>query len=156
MTVRVEWQTDSVLTAQVLHRDGALLAYLAGHERAYDDPGGADASVYRVYGEPGYDSGPFQPTVNRAADLQTRFRLDHTYDDGRLRYTDDGGNGVRVTVRVYREADWEAGRIELAIAVVETNTDGTWRAPVFLEPGMNYILHVQGEGRGPIVETLTI
>lgn len=157
MSVRVTWEPPQGLSSQVLYRDGVLLLYLAGGEGSYDDSGGTDASVYRVVGDPGFDTGPFQPPVNRAADLQTRVRFDHDWGapDAR-RYTDAGGNGVRVTVRVYREADWVANRRTLALNVLDTGSDGRWPYPVFLEPGLNYVLHVQGEGLGPIVETVTL
>lgn len=157
MSVRVVWDPPDGLVTQTLHRDGVLLLYLTGTERAYTDPGGVDASIYRVYGDPDFDTGPFQMPVNRAADLQTRVRFDHDYGgkDSR-RYTDAGGNGVRVSVRVYRQPDWVAGHRELALNVVDTDEDGRWPAPVFLEPGLNYVLHVQGEGLGPLVEAVTL
>lgn len=157
MSVRVTWDPPEGLSSQVLHRDGVLLLYLTGTERMYDDPGGTDDSVYRVYGDPGFDTGPFQPPVNRAADLQTRVRFDHDWGaaDAR-RYTNAGGNGIRVTIRVYREADWLAGRRTLALNVLDTSPDGRWPYPVFLEPGLNYVLHVQGEGYGPLVQTVTL
>lgn len=157
MSVLVTWEPPEGLTSQVLYRDGALLLYLAGGERSYDDPGGTDRSVYRVQGDPGFDTGPFQPPVNRAADLQTRVRFDHDWGDADARrYTDAGGNGLCVTVRVYREADWLADRRTLALYALDTKTDGRWPYPIFLEPGLNYVLHVQGEGYGPLVETVTL
>lgn len=157
MSVRVEWVPPEGLVEQVLYRDAILLAYLAGTTSIYDDPGGLDASVYRVTGNPGFDTGPFQMPVNRAADIQTRVRFDHDWGlkDVR-RYTDAGGNGVRVSVRIYREADWVGGRRTIALAVVNTDADGRWPFPVFLEAGLNYVLHVQGEGFGPLVETVTL
>lgn len=157
MSVHVTWTPVEGLTSQTLYRDGYLLLYLSGTETSYDDAGGDDTSVYRVYGEPAFDTGPFQPAVNRAADLQTRVRLDHNWGDtDARRYTDAGGNGVRVTIRVYREADWVVERRTVALGVIETLADGRWPYPVFLEPGMNYVLHVQGEGYGPLSETVTL
>lgn len=157
MSVYVRWDPPTGLTEQTLFRDGLLLLHLAADARAYDDPGGTDRSVYRVTGHPGFDTGPFQPAINRAADLQARVRFDHDWGDrDARRYTDAGGNGVQVTVRVYREADWLAGRRDVALAVVETTSDGRWPFPIFLEPGLNYVLHVQGEGRGPVTEVVAL
>lgn len=157
MSVRVTWTPLEGLTDQTLYRDGVLLLYLSGTVQDYDDPGGTDQSVYRVVGDNGFDTGPFQPVVNHAADLQTRVRFDHNWGglDAR-RYTDAGGNGLRVTVRIYKEADWASGRRTLALCVLDTNSDGRWPYPFFLETGLSYVLHVQGEGYGPLVETVVV
>ena len=161
--VRISWQTDAELAGQVLYRDDQLLSYLPGDVRTYEDAGGTDASIYRVQGRDlsdalRFDSGPFQSVVNRAADLQARTRVDHDFPTSDAnRFVDVNGGGIGgLTIRVYKEADWLAGRRELAIYVIETKENGRWNAPVFLEPGLNYVLHVGKNGYGPILVTLTV
>lgn len=161
--VLVTWARPEDLVEQELLRDGELLVRLMGIDSAFMDATGEDSSIYRVrgmdvQGAVVFDTGLFQMPVNRGADLQTRTRLDHNFpSEDSHRYVDVGGNGIDLlAIRVYRAIDWMQNRKELALALVETDEDGRWKAPVFLEPGLDYTLVVEKNGFGPVVETITL
>lgn len=130
----------------------------------FDDPLGTDARVYRVralgparelYG----DTGPFQPSTALAAVLATRVRVDHnwpTFDN--LRVVAQSGMGIpEATVRVFRAPDWDANRRDVALAVTTTDVNGAWKTPVWLEPGMDYVLVGSKEGAyGPNERRITV
>lgn len=157
--VRIDWTYDGVLPELTVTRDGEVLVYLPGDTRLYLDGAGTDASVYRVTSaDLVLDTGPFQPRVNRGAQLQARRRVDHNWGAAdALRFVDDGGLGINaLTVRVYFEPDWLAERTALALCITETLSDGRWRDFFLLEPGFTYVLHVAGNGFGPVVTTLVV
>ena len=43
-------------------------------------------------------------------------------------------------MRLFRRPDFEAGRRDVPLYVVQTRADGRWTRPVYLEPGMDYTL----------------
>lgn len=139
-----------------------LIARLPGTVRQLSDDTGVDTTVYRVQAYTGGslagDTGPFQPSVNKAASLQTRVRLDHNFGGvDAHRYTDVGGNGLGgLTLRLYREPDYLARRYDAALQVTQTDADGRWVAPMFVEPGFTYVLHVSGEGFRVVLDTMVV
>jgi hypothetical protein len=140
------------------NRDAAANAFF------YDDPGGDAALYYRVAAYDAAnvlldDSGPFAFSPAVAASVPTRVKVDHDYgaaDD--FRYVAASGAGVAgAKVRVYAAPDFDAGRTDLAAAVTETDDDGRWAAPVFLEPGHTYVLHFSKENAyGPDVVRVVV
>jgi hypothetical protein len=113
----------------------------------FDDAQGTASTVYQVqgYGQVGLllaDSGIFQCPQVQAANLVTRVKVDHNYGGpDNLRYLATNGAAVpNATIRGYKQADFLAGRSDLALAVTQTDTDGRWLAPFFLEPGLTYSL----------------
>jgi hypothetical protein len=112
----------------------------------WDDASGTPSSVYRVRavgprGEVVADSGPFQPAVVRGGGAENRRKLDHDYGaQDALRYATSNGMGVPdAEVRVFRAADWDAGRREVAVGVTATNSDGRWVSPLYVEP-LQYVV----------------
>ena len=130
----------------------------------YDDPLGTDARIYRVRalgdrGELYGDTGPFQPSTALAAVLATRVRIDQdwpTFDN--LRVTAPSGVGIPdATIRVFRAPDWDANRKDVALAVTQTGPNGEWKVPVWLEPGMDYVLVGEKLGAfGPNIRRITV
>lgn len=161
--VTINWTRVEGHVAQEVWRDGSLLTRLYEDEVVYTDTSGTDKSIYRVRGLDAldsvvFDTGPFQPVVNHAADLQTQVRLDHNWPtvDAR-RYVDVGGNGIGgLVIRVYRQPDWAQGRTDLALSLSETDVTGRWKVPVFLETGFDYVLVTEKNGFAPVIETVTL
>lgn len=130
----------------------------------YVDDVGTDASIYRVralgpnrelYG----DTGPFQPSTSVAANLASRKLVDHNYG-GPDALTYQAANGVGIAdaiIRFFRASNWDAGRREVGEYVVETDGLGRWKAPVWLEPGLDWVLTFEKRGEyGPDVRRITV
>jgi hypothetical protein len=130
----------------------------------YDDPEGDAATIYQVLAFAGSgdivaDSGPFQPALSHAADLLARTRVDHNYGGtDQLRYVSEGGDGIpNAEIRVYKRADYDQGRTDLPLFRLETDNDGRWVAPVFLEVGFDYTLWYAKSGLyGPNLKIITV
>lgn len=124
----------------------------------YEDHQGDVSKFYRVifYDAASVilrDSGPFSPNTVGGPDLGLLVRLDHnrsTTGDivaDALRYCGESGAGLPdVTIRVYRQADFDAFRTDLALATTRTNEEGRWAAPVFVESGATYAVVFFKEG----------
>lgn len=161
--VTINWKPVSGYASQEVWRDDALLTRLYGDETEFTDSSGTDKSIYRVRGLDAldsviFDTGPFQPVVNWAANLQTQVRLDHNWPStDEHRYVDVGGNGIEgLVVRVYRQPDWAQGRTDLALSLTETDETGRWKTPIFLETGFDYVLVSEKNGFKPLIETVTL
>ncbi len=161
--VTINWTCVEGHVAQEVWRDDSLLTRLYEDETVFTDASGTDKSTYRVRGLDAldnivFDTGPFQPVVNRAADLQTQVRLDHNWPTTDAhRYVDVGGNGISgLVIRVYRQPDWAQGRVDLALSLSETDASGRWKIPVFLETGFDYVLVSEKNGFQPVIETITV
>lgn len=129
----------------------------------YDDAEATASTIYRVQAfsainELVADTGPFQPASSFGANLITRVKVDEHYGTAdALRYLASGMPVPNALIRVYREADWDLGKTELALYVVETKPDGRWNSPIYLEPGLNYVLVFSKEGSyGPDIVRTTI
>jgi hypothetical protein len=130
----------------------------------FDDPDGDAATIYQVLafagsGDVVADSGPFQPALATAADLLARTRVDHHYGGtDQLRYVAPGGAGIpNAEIRIYRRADFDQGRTDLALFRLETDNDGRWVAPVFLEVGFDYTVWFAKLGvYGPNTKIITV
>ena len=129
----------------------------------YDDPLGTDDSVYRVQGFLNgglvLDTGIFAPQVSYAAQLATRTRVDHNYlITNALQYIAPGGAPIpQAVIRVFQKPDWDAGKRNMAIFTTETDVNGHWVTPFWLEPGMVYVLTFEKMGSfGPDKIEITV
>lgn len=180
MSIRIYWKPPQtpVVTFDVMRADAAdgpffLMATLeassdnfdvASSRYYYDDVDGTDAHFYRVQGfsSQGYEvarSPVFQPAVVKGAELGTRVKVDHHYGGtDALRYLAPGGAGIAgATIRIYRDADYQAGRTANALAVTQTDDAGRWVAPVLLEPGLSYVVHfAKDDAFGPDTVTIVV
>lgn len=130
----------------------------------FEDPAGNDRTVYRVralgpggalYG----DSGPYQPSAAVGARLASRRRVDHDYGGAdALQYVAPSGPGIPdAYVRAFRAVEWDAGRREVGEFVVQTDGQGRWRAPLWLEPGHDWVLVFEKPGSyGPDTRRITV
>jgi hypothetical protein len=130
----------------------------------YDDVGGQGDSFYKVLyltslGIQLSATDPFQPEGAVAADLAARTRVDHNFGaPDNLRYVGPSGAGVPdAVVRLFKKPDYDAGRVDLAIAVTRTRDDGRWSAPAFLEQGFSYVVHFEKlRAFGPDTVTIVV
>jgi hypothetical protein len=129
----------------------------------YDDPTGTDTSVYRVQGflDGGLvvDTGIFQPQVSQASEIATRVRIDHNYLlPNALQYVAPGGAPIpQATIRVFTKPDWDANRRNVALFVTETNNQGQWVSPFWLEPGLVYVIVFEKSGQfGPDTQEIQV
>lgn len=136
----------------------------------YEDYSGDVSKFYRVVFYDAAqvilaDSGPFSPNTVGSPDLGLLKKLDHNVNptDGTfladaMRYCGESGAGLAdVPIRVYRAADFDAFRTDLALAVTRTDDHGRWVAPVFVSPGMQYCVLFYKEGLyGPDVVRITL
>lgn len=113
----------------------------------FDDQNGTDTTVYRVKAQDGLsnvlaDTGPFQPDAAGEALLKARVKVDHNFGaiDALQFVTESGAAIPDAEVRLFRRPDFEAGRRDVPLYVVQTRADGRWTRPVYLEPGMDYTL----------------
>lgn len=129
----------------------------------YDDFNGTPESFYRVLGLTDVgtvvsDTGVFQPFSVVGAGLPTKVMVNHNFEgEDTLRYLTPGGVGIPAArIRIFKEADFLAGRLELAVATLLTDDEGRWEAPVFLESGLSYVIHLQKEDAGYGPDKVTI
>lgn len=130
----------------------------------YDDYDGTVDMYYRVIGATAQglavsDSAIFQVGGAQGAGLDTRLKVDHNYGGvDLLRYTTAGGTPIpNAQIKIFRQVDYSVGRNDLAIASSETDPDGRWVVPVFLEPGMNYVVYFFKSGLyGPDITIITV
>jgi hypothetical protein len=130
----------------------------------FEDPQGTDATIYRVRalgpaGEVYGDTGPFQPSAAVAARLATRKRVDHDYGaTNALTYQTRSGVGVPdATIRVFRAGDWDAGRRVVGLYVTETDSQGRWKSPLWVEQGLDYVIvYEKPSAFGPDVIRVTV
>lgn len=131
---------------------------------SFEDPQGTDQTVYRVRalgprGELYGDSGPYMPSVSRAASLASRKMISHNYGGpDALAYRTQSDVGIAdAQIRFFRATEWDAGRREVGEFVVETDGMGRWRAPVWLEPGLDWVLVFEKRGEyGPDTRQITV
>ncbi len=174
--VRITWTaaTDPAVVQYEIRRSAtpagtqatiAVVPAAAGVARpVYDDLGGELTSVYQVLGltDRGVvvtNSGLFRSDGSKAADLDTRVPVDHNYGGvDALRYVAPSGAGVpQATVHAYKQPDWDRGRRDLAVSVTQTDDDGRWQAPLFLEVGYDYVIVLEKEAAfGPDVARITV
>lgn len=152
--IRISWAPSPVGIFQYQIYKGTtvdgpwlLLGIIPAGTTFFDDVLGTVTTIYKVEGVTdvatvAYTTGPFQIPLVKGADLTARVKVDHNYEvPDNLRYVAPGGQGVpNATIRVYKQADWAASRIEAALFVTDTDNDGRWRSPVFLEPGLTYVI----------------
>lgn len=129
-----------------------------------EDPQGTDTTVYRVRalgpnGELYGDSGPFQPSAAVAAGLASRTRVDHNFEDpDNLRYVTPSNQGIPdAIIRLFRASEWDQGRRDVSEYAVLTDANGRWKAPVWLEPGLDWVLIFEKAGEfGPDERRITV
>ena len=129
----------------------------------FDDGDGEDNTVYRIQGFVNgglvYDSGIIQPEASKAAQLQTRTRVDHNYlAPNAYQYISPGGPPIEgASIRVFTKPDWDAGKRTVALFVTQTNALGQWQSPFWLEPGLMYVLTFEKSGQyGPDVTEILV
>lgn len=116
------------------------------------DMEGTDSSVYRVQGFRNgvlvSDTGIFQPPQARASGIATRAKVDHDYPQPNfLQYVTSSGKGVEgATIRCFQKPDYVAGRRDVALFITQTDSEGKWLSPFWLEPGMSYIIVFEKRG----------
>lgn len=129
----------------------------------YDDPTGSRESVYRVLAVTSEDtvvgdSGLFRPMDATGAPT-ARIPLDHNYGSAdRYQATAPGGAPIAyLTIVVYKKTDYDAGGTPLPVGVTETDLNGRWQSPVFVEPGLDYVIVFQKlQAYGPLAVTVTV
>ena len=99
------------------------------------------------------DTGVFSPNTVGGADLGLLAKIDHNRSTNgdiitdALRYVGESGAGLAdVTIRVYRQADFDAFRTDAALGTTRTDENGRWLAPIFVEPGQHYAVVFYKEG----------
>lgn len=112
----------------------------------FDDTQGTPESVYQVtaVSAGGVALGqtdvftPFGPT----AATPMKIAVDHNYGaTDALRFVTESGTGIPdADVRVYTKPDYDAGRFAAPVYVVQTDDQGRWRRPAYLDAGMDYII----------------
>lgn len=130
----------------------------------YDDPDGALDLYYKVVvidaaGATLAESPVFQPSAVVEGSLASRVRVDHNYGGtDALKAEAPGGTPIpQCEIRVYREPDYLAGRTSTPYALLLTRDDGRWATPVYLPPGMNYVVQFfKPSGYGPLAVTITV
>lgn len=155
---------SEVLLASVPHAVPGPYWQALGRRFTFTDPQGDDSTIYRVKaigpsGELYGDTGPFQPSAVVAARLATRKKVDHDFGvPNALTYQTRSGVGVPdATIRVFRAADWDAGRRTVALFVSETDANGHWRLPVWVEPGLDYVItYEKANAFGPDIARITV
>jgi hypothetical protein len=129
-----------------------------------EDPQGTDTTIYRVraFGPGGVlygDTGPFQASAAVAARIAARKQIDHNFGGpDTLRYAVANGSGVPdALVRVFLAVDWDAGRRAAPLNVVETDVNGRWKSPVWIEPGQDVVVVFEKSGAyGPDIQRITV
>ena len=122
------------------------------HQFFWEDTTGTLDKYYRLIaidlaGNRSVPSDPFQP-IPTAPAIPNNVRVDQNYGGpGNLRYMTSGGQPVEAAVvRVFRKADFDLGRTDVALATTMTNAQGNWSSPVFLTAGFTYVLSFAKEG----------
>lgn len=139
----------------------SLLASLTA--TTYTDVNGTSSSVYKIQainsaGAIVSDSGAFQARENFAANLTTLVKVDTDYQSiNNLRY-EYGSTGIpEADVRVYQKPDYDAGRTDVPLFVIQTDATGRLSTPVYLEPGMSYTLvYSKKNAYGPNIKNITV
>ena len=61
------------------------------------------------------------------------------------------------TIRAFRASEWDAGRREVGEYVVLTDAQGRWKSPLWLEPGLDWVLVFEKAGSfGPDTRRVTV
>jgi len=113
----------------------------------FDDTQGTARDVYQVTAVTGLGVAvgqtdvfsPFGPTAAAAA---SKVAVDHNYGgQDNLRFVTESGVGIPdADVRVYTKPDFDTGRFATPVYVVQTDDQGRWRRPAYLNVGMDYII----------------
>jgi hypothetical protein len=116
----------------------------------YDDTDGETTYVYQVIGLTEgdvqvSDTGRFQPFPTAGASLQTRVLIDHDYGSAdALKVVATGGAPVGdAEIRIYKATEYDAGRRTTWVSSSTTNALGQWAVPIYLEPGLDYVIVVE-------------
>lgn len=130
----------------------------------YDDPAGTLDLYYKVVAVDGVgvaraESAPFQPSAVQDTSLANRVRVDHNYGgQDALQAEAPGGSPIaQCEIRVWREPDYLLNASSTPYAMLLTRDDGRWETPVYLPPGMNYVVQFfKPSGYGPRSVTITV
>ncbi len=120
---------------------------------SFEDPSGTDSTRYRVralgpqsvlYG----DTGPFQSSAATGARMATRVKVDADFGGvNELQLVTPEGQPIPdADVRFFLATEWDANRRDVAQYVVQTNAQGRMKSPVWLEPGLQYVLIFERTG----------
>ena len=61
------------------------------------------------------------------------------------------------TIRAFRASEWDAGRRAAGEYVVLTDAQGRWKTPLWLEPGLDWVLVFEKAGSfGPDTRRVTV
>lgn len=129
----------------------------------YDDPTGDRDTIYRVLAVTSVDTvvgdtGQFRPMDATGAPT-ARIPLDHNYGAAdRYQVTAPGGAPIAyLAITVFKKTDYDAGNSPLPIGVTETDVNGRWQSPVYVEPGLDYVMVFEKvQAYGPLSVVVTV
>lgn len=135
------------LLATVLHSSTSPNFQAASNRYFYDDPSGTATTQYQVLsistsGVVISDSGLFTPVGPLGGATPERIKVDTDYGGvNALQFVTESGMGIPdADIRIYTQAEYEAGNRNTPLYVVKTLADGRWDRPVYLQPGLTYVL----------------
>jgi hypothetical protein len=133
----------------------------------YDDPVNISYRYYRIatldrYGNRAEDEAP---TPFKAGNSPVDTPVMHTValsadSDGHnsLQYVSQGGTPIKdARIRVYKKIDWDTKNYANVVGTTLTLADGTWKDPVFVQPGDTYtIVYTKTNEFGPDTAEITV
>lgn len=133
----------------------------------YNDPVLIPHRYYRIatldrYGNRAEDNAatPFH-AGNNPVDTPTMHTLAldaNTNGPNALQYVSQGGTPIKdARVRVYKKIDWDTKNYANTIGTTLTLADGTWKDPIFVQPGETYtIVYTKVNEFGPDTTEVTV
>ncbi len=133
----------------------------------YDDPQIIPYRYYRLatldrYGHRAEDAAPTPfKAGNNPVDSPTlhTFALDaNGGGTNNLQYISQGGTPIKdARIRVYKKIDWDAKNYANVVGTTLTVGDGTWKDPIFVQPGDTYtVVYTKPNEFGPDTKEITV
>jgi len=130
----------------------------------FDDGSGTRDSQYQVYWISADDimlgaTEIFRPMDAQGAQILTRIPIDHDYGgEDALQAVAPGGAPISaLTIYVYKKVDFDGGNKTLPVGITETDAQGRWKNPVYVEPGLDYVLvYEKTQAFGPTSLVLSV
>lgn len=130
----------------------------------FDDSTGSRDSIYQVFFLTADDTVTgqtplFRPMDATGAQIITRIPIDHNYgSQDALLVTAPGGAPISfLTIYVFKKIDYDGGNKTLPVGITETLPDGRWKNPVYVEPGLDYVLVFEkSQAFGPTTLVLSV
>ena len=129
-----------------------------------DDESGTRDSRYQVYALTSEDvvlgtSDIFRPMDAQGTQILTRIPIDHNYGgDDALQAVASGGAPISaLTIYLYKKVDFDGGNKTLPVGITETDAQGRWKNPIYVDPGLDYVLvYEKKQAFGPTSLVLTV